>query len=149
MSNPDPYEQLQKRLGNASPGTSWKKTARISRKPVLEDTDLEVQQDTFLDPVTQRVMTLERSKHYLLACGCRVSSPSQIRSICPGCARSWRVRITRRMQLCCDEHVMCLRCRQKRRRQLHGGGFWRTLFAIVLWPLFDLVDDDVQPPTQP
>lgn len=133
----DPYQQLRQQLGSTMPGRTWKKTARVSPAQVDENTDLEMVQETFLDPTTLRYITREQSQHYLLACGCRVSTPAHIRGVCPACARSLRVRLSGRMRLICDQHVMCLRCWTKRHRKLYGGGLWRTVLAVVLWPLFD------------
>ena len=147
----DPYSQLRQRLGTVAHGRLLKRTARITQTEVDEETDLEATQETFLDPTTQCVVTLEKSTRYVLACGClSTTSLANIRGACPACARSLRVRMSGRMRLICNQHVMCLRCRAKRRRQLQGGGFWRTLMAIVVWPLFDVnYDDDDTPPPPP
>lgn len=147
MSQPDPYQTLRQRLGNTLMGRTRKKTGQISPKPVTTNTEFSMQERTYWDINGNEVVTTESANHYVLACGCRCSSLSRVAGICPACARSLWVRLTRAQRYVCADHI-CLRCRSKRLRQRRGGGFWRTLFAILVWPLFDVHGDHEteQPP---
>ncbi|NUM55767.1 MAG: hypothetical protein HUU46_19170 [Candidatus Hydrogenedentes bacterium] len=142
MSQPNPYQSLRQQIGNVLTGRTRKKQARITRDPVSERTAFEFEERTYWDAQGAEVITEEVSTHRLLACGCRISAPSQIRGICPACSQSLWVRFTRRQRFVCNDHYICLRCRTRKLRQAHGGGFWRTLLAIVLWPLFDVTYDE-------
>lgn len=141
MSQPNPYQPLRNKVGSPLTGRERRKSARISGDPVTDQTAFSYEERTHWDAQEGAVVTEEVSTHHLLSCGCRISAPSQVGGVCVACARSLWVRITRQQRFVCQDHVMCLRCRTRRLRQARGGGFWRTLLAVVLWPLFDVTYD--------
>lgn len=141
MSQPSPYGPLRPKVGSPLTGRERRKSARISGDPVTDQTAFSYEEITHWDAQEGAVITEEVSTHHLLSCGCRISAPSQVGGVCVACARSLWVRITRQQRFVCRDHVTCLRCRTRRLHQARGGGFWRTLLAVVLWPLFDVTYD--------
>lgn len=142
MSQPNPYQSLRQQIGNVLTGRTRRKKARITREPVTDQTAFTLEERTYWDAQGNEVITEEESTHRLLACSCRISSPSQIRGICPACSRSLWVRLTRQQRFVCHDHLICIYCRTRKVRQARGGGFWRTALAIILWPLFDVTYDE-------
>ena len=142
LNNPPPARQG---LGAIFGGRTSRKSAHLSGEPVTVNKSFSIEQRTYQDPQTGDVVTEETGSHHLLACGCRVSSPSEIRGVCPGCSSLKRTGAMKKPRLICGHHQLCLRCRQKKIRDLQGGGILRKtvrfFLTILLWPLFDVYKD--------
>ena len=121
------------------------RTGRISPEPVTYDTLFQSLQETRWDPAQAGIETRTSSHHYILACGCRVSSPERILGVCPECAnRLFR----RRPRFVCTQHRLCLACRRRLRRGPRTApGFLALLARALLWPPFDVSreEDDHEP----
>lgn len=123
-------------------GRTNRREGRISDEPVSPDTTFAIEERTFQDPVTGEVITEQESRHFLLACGCTVASPQQIRGVCSGCASYRRSRYRGRIPLVCHKHPLCLKCRRKNlaknRKPGLVGSLLFALARLALWPFGDL-----------
>ena len=143
-SNQSNFQNLQQMLAGAQGGRKNKKRVHLYGKPVVPDSDFSIEQHTYVDPQSGEIVTEELSSAVILACGCCVNSPKDIH-VCPGCSTLSRGGKWRRPQLICRKHPLCIRCRQKRLRDLQGGGplrrLLRGIFKIILWPFFDVYEE--------
>ena len=123
-------------------GRTSRRQSHISGDPVSPGMTFSIEERTFQDPLTGEVITLQETQHYLLACGCTVSSPQQIRGVCSGCATYRFSRYRGSIPLVCQKHPLCLRCRRKSLAKNRGHGIISSIifsFAkLVLWPFGDL-----------
>jgi hypothetical protein len=122
-------------------GRTSRREGRLSPEPVSPDTTFSIEERTFQDPVTGHVITLQESTHWILACGCTVSSPQAIRGVCSGCASYRRNRYRGKIPLVCHKHTLCLRCRRKNLKRSHKGIIsilFFTFCKLLLWPFGDL-----------
>ena len=138
MSGQNPYEMLRRLLGKAGIGRTVQKRGHIARQPASYDTEFRVVEQTVWDPQGQHSLTDQVCDGHILACGCVATATTQVRGICPECAHTWRVWLSRKPRLICRNHSMCLRCRRKRlrRQRLLAAGRWTS--KKFMW----LTDDE-------
>jgi hypothetical protein len=140
------YQQQRNQLSAPTPMRRQEQVAEFSGDPLTLDSRLSAIQYTFQDPGTGEVVTVTIKGHTFLACSCRISSPTEIGGLCSNCSRRTRKGHWKKPQLVCRKHSLCISCRQKKLRELHGGGplkkTLRCLLKIVLWPLFDVEESE-------
>ena len=137
------WQNIRQQLANPKSAMRRQEhVAEFSGDPLTLDSRLSATQYTYHDPDTGEVATVTIKGHTFLSCGCRVCSPTEVGGLCSNCARRTRKGHWRKPQLVCLNHSLCISCRQKRLRELHGGGpirkTLRFLLKVILWPLFDV-----------
>ena len=141
QQGPNTYESIRRVLGNVAGARTRKTTAKISPEPLSTDSVFSSEEKTFWKD-SGELETHQETTHRLLDCGCQASGPSDVRGLCPACACSFWARFRRRQRFVCRHHSMCLRCRAKRLRKIRRRGLFRRLAALILWPLFDVTNDE-------
>ena len=139
MSFQDPFARFKALFTGAGTTRRNVKSGRIDRTPVDFNTQFKIQEETRVDG-NNTFETAQESQHYILACGCRASSPSQVRGICPECANKFGRK--RKPRFVCPRHRLCLACRRKRLKALKESSWLYSLYAILIWPLCDVVDEE-------
>jgi len=141
------HQSLHQTLGQPTGRVNEKKAA-LSSQPVHLDSDFSARQRTFFDTSTGEFVTIQEGTHFFLACGCRITSPQEIAGVCYSCSRLARKGHWKHTRLVCRHHTLCIRCGQKQIRAEQGGGPIKKLLlfllTIILWPLFDRIDNDEQ-----
>jgi len=139
------YQSIRQQTSSPAPVRHQEHVAEFSAEPLMPEDRLTSSQWTVYDPDTGATTTTTVKPHFLLACGCKASSPADVAGACVSCgrlSRSFRWKTNKPLPLVCRRHSMCLRCRRKRLRELHGGGpikkTLRFLLKVILWPLFDV-----------
>lgn len=138
------YQQLRHSLP-APAGRTSRKQSTISSQPVGFESIFAVEERSFQDPATGAFITIREGTSYVLACGCVVSAPYEIMA-CPYCGRQPRKGQWKGLRLVCRTHGICARCARAQEIAANGGGpirkLLRLLLTVLLWPLFDRIDED-------
>ena len=132
------HQNLRQRLAGASAGRRNRKRGRISPEVVTHDTEFLHEERTYLDPAVWDFITEQMGDHFILACGCRVTSPSAIRGVCVECAHRMRQRVTGRPRFVCKRHRVCNVCRRRRMRRYRLKQLGKGVFKAALWPVADV-----------
>jgi hypothetical protein len=138
------FQQLHQQIGNPqSIGRKKERRGKLSPDPVTPDTLFTMQEHTY--PDQQGYTTVQESSHFLAGCGCYLSNPNQVKGVCPECTKKVG-RSRRPPTLVCSKHSICLACRKAKLREMRGGGklkkSFRFLFKLILWPFFDVEDEN-------
>ncbi len=142
MSDPNLLNQANKALTGAGMTRSKIRKGHVSKDRVSHDTSFFFVESTAWDEQGNSIVSCEEAVHHVLACGCRVSSPSQIGGVCSRCAPGLLTRWIRRPRYVCSKCGVCIRCRKKLERCNESPGCLGVLLALLLYPFADVSWDE-------
>lgn len=142
MSDPNLLNQANKALTGAGMTRSKIRKGHVSKDHVSHETSFTFVESTAWDEQSNSIVTTEAATHYVLDCLCRVSSPSQLGGVCPGCAPGWMTRWILKPRYVCVKCGLCVRCRRRLERAKQRPGCAGALLALFLWPFADVSWDE-------